>query len=105
MTDEMAQELSNLPRYYAYAKIIEEKDGKQTVWKGKIQTYMLPDALPTAEKDTRLVIKNGHQWSMKRTAVEEEIRARQEPWRRITPTQTPPSAQPPPTSEPPPTSD
>jgi hypothetical protein len=38
MTDEMAQELTNLPRFIAYAKVIEEKEGKQNVFKGKMQT-------------------------------------------------------------------
>jgi hypothetical protein len=34
MADEMAQELTNLPRFTAYAKIIEEKDGEQKVKTG-----------------------------------------------------------------------
>src|SRR4051812_119813 len=38
LIDEMAQELVNVPRVTAYAKIIGERDGEQRVWKGKIKT-------------------------------------------------------------------
>jgi hypothetical protein len=99
MSDEMAQELINLPRFTAYAKVIEEKDGIQSVWKGKIKTLMLPDQIPQAEEDTALVVDFGHQLSKKREEIEKEIRERQEKWRRIDP--QPPSE--PPEKPPPPT--
>src|SRR5215216_3237446 len=41
----MAQELTNLPRYCAYVKVLEEKDGRQNVYKGKIQTYPIDYAI------------------------------------------------------------
>ena len=97
MTDEMAQELTNLPRFTAYAKIIEEKDGEQKVKTGKIQTYPLPKTLETAEKDLAMTIENGYVRSKKRSEIEVEIRERQEKWRVVVP-QTPskPQEEPPP---------
>jgi len=114
MTDEMAQELSNLPRFTAYAKLLQVTENvrtfrertrvftEQIVWKGKIQTLPLPPLTIESEKYATLL---GQNLSKKRTEVEAEIRERQEPWRRVAAAQTPTPAQPPPTSEPPPTSD
>jgi hypothetical protein len=101
MTDEAAQDLINLPRYMAYAKIIEEKDGKQTVWSGKIETYGLPKETPYAEEDLAKSIHNGHINSVKRADIEEAIRQRQEKWRQTeqtTPSEPPEEPQAPPTS-------
>jgi hypothetical protein len=104
MIDIMAQELTNLPRFTAYAKIIEERDGKQSVWKDKIQTYNLPVESPTAKEDAVTVIENGHSWSTKRSDVEKEIRGRQEQWReeqekKLRTGKAPTPSKPPPTSE------
>src|SRR5215813_2114634 len=85
MTDEAAQELINLPRFSAYAKIIEEKTGKQNVWSGKIETYGLPNDLPTAEENIACAIESGHTVSKKRGEIEEEIRQRQEKWQQPPP--------------------
>lgn len=38
MTDEMAQELAKLPHYTAYARMIDETDGRQRIVKEKIET-------------------------------------------------------------------
>ena len=73
----MAQELTNLPRFTAYAKIIEEKDGEQKVKTAKIQTYPLPEILERAERDLTMVIGNGYARSKKRSEIEVEIRERQ----------------------------
>jgi hypothetical protein len=97
MTDEMAQELINLPRYTAYAKVIEEKDGKQNVWSGKIETFGLPKDSPKAEENIAFAIEIGHGVSKKRGEIEEEIRQRQEKWR-----QPPPQTPEKPPEEPPP---
>jgi len=98
MTDEMAQELINLPRFTAYAKIIEEKGGEQRVWKGKIQTRPL---YKETHNSNRVAIDNASVWSLKREAVEAEIRQRQEKWRQPTTQASPPE---PPEEPPPPTS-
>ena len=42
MIDEMMQELTELPRYTAYAKVIEERSGAQIVRKQKIGTMKPP---------------------------------------------------------------
>ena len=99
MSDEMAQELVNVPRFTAYAKVIEEKDGKQSVWKGKITTLPLPDQLSSAEEDAALVLDFGHQASKKREEIEAEIRQRQEKWRSngSSPQENPPDDTAPPT--------
>ena len=73
--------LTNLPRFTAYAKIIEEKDGEQKVKTAKIQTYPLPKILETAEEDLAMAIENGYVRSKKRSEIEVEIRERQEKWR------------------------
>jgi hypothetical protein len=100
MTDEMAQELSNLPRFNAYAKIIEEKNGEQTVWKGKMQTLPpLPGASRYTESDIQ---KISYTFCLERTEIEAEIRERQDKWRKA---QTAKTSKPTSTSKPPPTSD
>ena len=80
MTDEMAQELANLPRFTAYAKVIQENKGEQTVWKGKIKTLPLPPWQESPEIESH-VIESGHNFCKERTQIEEEIRQRQERWR------------------------
>ncbi len=44
MVNEMARVLTGLPRYTAYARIVEEKGGEPIVWKGRIRTSKLTDA-------------------------------------------------------------
>jgi len=103
MVDIMAQELSNLPRFHAYTKIIKEEGGRQTVWKGLIETNPLFPLNPNNQEKEIADISS--ELCTKREEIEQQIRGRQEKWRNVpqTPTQTP--QQPPPTSEPPPTSD
>lgn len=104
MVDIMAQELTNLPRFTACAKISQVEKGKQTVATQKIQTPPLVEPLEKekAERDRALAIQNGHIWSKKRDEIEAEIRERQEKWRRA---QAPTTPEPPVTPKPPPTSD
>jgi hypothetical protein len=45
MEDEAAQELIKLPRYIAYAKVIQEQEGEQVVIGRKIKTSELPPVL------------------------------------------------------------
>jgi hypothetical protein len=54
MTDEMAQELANLPRFTAYAKVIQEQGGRQAVIKHKMQTLKLPKSELDEEDLTHL---------------------------------------------------
>jgi hypothetical protein len=112
MTDIMAQELTNLPQFTAYAKVINEQDGRQSVYKGKIQTYPIEYAIEDMSRKGKRVeeIKsygfitsamNG--LTKKRDDIEAEIRERQKKWRSMLTSPTP--AQPTPTPKPPPTSD
>src|SRR5215213_8499090 len=87
MTNAMVQDLCELPRYTAYAKVLQETEGEQEVWKGKIKTNpMLP--LPTGEMATHFVgieariIEHTRQTCCRsRIEIEEEIRARRNSWR------------------------
>jgi hypothetical protein len=83
MTHQMEQELMGLPRFTAWAKIAQEKDGKQLVIKRKIQTLPLPDVLPDADEGRAVIEGNTKQFYMKRDEIEEEIRSRQERWRGV----------------------
>jgi hypothetical protein len=74
MSDEMAQELSQLPRFTAYAKIIDDK----TVSTHKMQTLPLPNV---NQEPVAQAITNGHNASKDREAIEAEIKERQDRWR------------------------
>ena len=94
LIDEAALELGNLPRYAAYAKVIDESRGEQVVLKQKIKTLPLPP-LHLSDIESR-AIENGHSLCKERVHIEEEIRQRQEKWRRNTPSRRPPPAEEPP---------
>ena len=98
---EMSQELSNLPRFVAYAKYIEEKDGEQGVQKRKIRTPPPPDAASEMEYNRRreLAIENAQAAGKPREAIERELQDRRESWRKKSDAGEPQSA----TDEPPPT--
>lgn len=84
MTNEMAQELAGLARYTAYARLIEEKDGRQRIIKEKIATIALPnisEEVRVEEDKRRKVIEdNSRQYLRMRDVIEEEIRRRQDRW-------------------------
>lgn len=87
MTNEMAQELANLPRYTAYAKVVAETDGEERVIRTKIRTLKLRE-LPEGELAERageggrsVIEQNSLRYLKKRTEIEEEIRQRRERWR------------------------
>jgi hypothetical protein len=84
MNVEMAQELPVLPRFTAYARLIEEKDGQQRVLKEKIKTIALPKitegAREEAGKRRKVIEENSGRYLKKREVIEEEIRMRQERW-------------------------
>jgi hypothetical protein len=101
MVDIMAQELMNLPRFTAYAKIIQERLIKQGVFIHKLNTS---SPMKVDRHDLSIATNNGHKMSEKRTDIEAEIRERQKKWRGVTP-QVPNSLLKPPTPKPPPTSD
>jgi hypothetical protein len=79
LINEMAMELSSLPRFQAYAKIIDEQDGVQRVLKHKIQTLPLPSALRGAEIEACLIEKS-HGLCKERELIEAEIWERQAQW-------------------------
>jgi hypothetical protein len=81
MTDEMAQELASLPRSIAYAKVITEKRGEQTIWKGKIKTLSLPSWHELLLGGDSPITKYSHKFCKTRDQVEKEIRQRQETWK------------------------
>jgi hypothetical protein len=96
--NEMAIELASLPRFTAYAKIIDEQSGRQKVLKSKIQTLPLPKVLRGAEIETSLIEKS-HVLCTERGRIDEEIRQRQEKWRETESQRKsePPEEPPPPT--------
>jgi hypothetical protein len=81
MTDEMAQELASLPRFTAYAKVITEKRGEQTIWKGKIKTLSLPSWHELLLGEDSPITNRSHKFCKTRDQVEKEIRQRQETWK------------------------
>jgi hypothetical protein len=115
LIDEMAVAMTQTPRFTAYAKVIHEQDGHQTVLKRKIVTRPLP-GLP----ERPLTDAEGHSPSTiielntiraglyrPRAQIEHEVRQRREHWHKRPDSEKPPDASdaPPPTSEPPPTHD
>jgi hypothetical protein len=80
MTNEMAQELANLPQFTAYAKVIDETEGKQIVLKQKIKTLPLPE--PQGKAIEGQALAKAHAESQKRDEIEKEIQKRQDRWRR-----------------------
>jgi hypothetical protein len=76
----MAQELVNLPRFQAYAKLIDERQGRQIVRTHQMQTLPLP-AMKSPEMEAQ-AIANGYTLCKKRDDIEAEIRERQSRWGR-----------------------
>ena len=105
MTDEMAQELANLPKFIAYAKVTQEDKGKQTVLKHKIQTIPLsyiPEKTPEDIEAATLMVDNIlftsfdlitllNGYCLARVEIEEEIRQRLEKWRKGRSEEPPPT--------------
>jgi hypothetical protein len=79
LVTDMELELSRLPRYQAYAKIIDESQDRQLVRTHRIQTHPLPER--TNMNMEAQAIAKGHLLGKKRDAIEEEIRERQSRWR------------------------
>jgi hypothetical protein len=81
------RELLELPKYTAYAKVLQEVDGQQRVWKGKIQTLKLKETtgdfyLQQAAKVRRNVIEAISMENLRRRErIADEIAKRQERWR------------------------
>ena len=84
MTNEMVQELVNLPRFTSYAKVLTETDGTQTVGRHKIRT---PDPREQCseedyEKLRAHAIHCAKLYGKDRNVIEQELWERQEAWRR-----------------------
>lgn len=81
--NDIMQELTNLPRFTAYAKVFQEQDGKQTVLRRKIQTRPLPLSIQPAEGMADLARRKAIQrgFCRERRHIADEIRTRQEHWR------------------------
>ena len=78
MVDSMSRELSNLPRYQAYVKLIDEVQNKQIVRIHSLQTHPLP-AKTNTDMEAQ-AIANGHTLCQTREAIDNEIRTRQRRW-------------------------
>ena len=96
LTDEMAQEFSNLPRFTAYAKIIQDQGGRQMVSKCKMQTLKLTKSELGEEDLTHLpemidMLIGVSKHYKRRTQIEEEIRQRLEKWRKGRSDEPPPT--------------
>jgi hypothetical protein len=92
MNNQMAQELVDLPRFIAYAKVVQEMNGTQIVRKAKIQTARLekPQGLidvGTVATDNAIAVGI----LQKRNDVDKEIAERQAQWRRESDDDPPPT--------------
>ena len=79
LVTDMELELSRLPRYEAYAKIIDDIQDKQIVCPHRMQTHPLPEITNPDMVDH--AIANGHTLGKKREEIEAAIRQRQNRWR------------------------
>jgi len=93
MNHEMAHELIKLPRYTAYAKIIEERGGDQTVIAPKFRAQKPPSVPHGRNRDIRdRALELTHSFYCKeRTQIEEELRHRQKNWRKRSATEGTPA--------------
>lgn len=77
MNVEMAQQLPVLPRFTAYARLIEEKDGQQRVIKKRIQTIALPkitrEAREQAGKRRKVIEENSGRYLKRRIGAADII--------------------------------
>jgi hypothetical protein len=79
LVTDMVVELTRLPRFTAYAKIMQEENDEQTVKTQKIQTHPLP-AIQNPNGELQ-AIANAHTLCKGRDDIEVEIRGRQNRWR------------------------
>ena len=97
MIDVMTQELINLPRFTAYAKVIEEKGGGQAITKSKIKTLSLSrlreewDKFIEFRKQRIEAYTNDSGCVRRRDEIEEEIKQRLEKWRKGRSDEPPPT--------------
>jgi hypothetical protein len=104
MTHEMGQELIDLPRFTAYAKLIRETGRGQSVFKGLIQTLPLPESAPgrRLSPHSLLTAINLHTankaYIRLRGQIENELRQRKTAWRDDPPEPPTHLEDPPPTS-------
>ncbi len=86
MVNEMRGELTSLPNFTAYAKIMQAENGNQAVAKHKINTplwYELPEKWPidVSEKNKQEIRTRTHQYyCRKQEVIEKQIREKQEAW-------------------------
>jgi hypothetical protein len=86
LVTDMVLELSRLPRFNAYAKLIDESEGRQVVRTHRIQTHPLPD-IQNLDMVAQ-AIRIGHRLCKERDEIEAEIRERQARWLRSATTPT-----------------
>jgi hypothetical protein len=87
LVTDMELELSRLPRYQAYAKIIQEENDRQTVKTHRIETHPLPPIINFVGEDQAII--NAQSLCKTRDDINVEIRVRQSGWLRgTTPPQT-----------------
>ena len=81
MSNEMAQELTRLPRHEAYAKVIQVANGKQVVLASRVRTMPPPTPVANARELEREAIGRGHLlYCREREQIEAEIRQRRARW-------------------------
>jgi hypothetical protein len=108
--DEIARELVGLPRYTAFAKVIQERGGVQVVLKRKIETIPMPQVPQRYLTDPKYLALRGSierntiqaGTCLPRVLIEAELRHRRERWQRSRPSapEKPKGRdEPPPTSE------
>jgi DNA-binding protein H-NS len=88
LVNEMALKLSRLPRFTAYAKVIEERNGEQLVHTQEIQTLKPPPVQQSIATIEPRLLAASHKLCKERDAIEDEIRQRQDRWRNRRPPPT-----------------
>jgi hypothetical protein len=84
MTNQAVQTLTGLPKFTAYAKIIDEREGKQTSWAGKIETrdFQFPQQHEFVGQEEQAVEQTRRSVCKPRSVIQGEIINRRTDWRK-----------------------
>lgn len=81
MINQAVQALTDLPRYTAYAKTIQEQDGRQEVWKGRITTSTPPAKVNNLDIEDQITQITREKCCKPRSEIAREIMGRRLQWR------------------------
>ena len=94
MVNQMARLFTDIPRYNAYIKVVDENGKESGFRKGRIRTSKLDDVMPDAMDAARAAIdENMSGYCTPRVLIQEEIGLRQQRWRRAVGEAPPPPSE------------